>query len=142
MPATETVHRKGLSPANRYNRNRWKRILFPLAAVLLAILPFVLLEGGLRVFGVGGRPGGETDSAGFGVSGLFELDEEEEIYETARHRLLFFGAQRFAAEKPPQDLPHIRARRLDGLRPSLRGRLVLSQMARVGTERARFVANV
>lgn len=102
MPATETVHSNGRSPASRYNRNRTKRVLFPVAAILLGILPLVLLECGLRVFGVGG-PGGETDSAGFGVSNLFELDEEEQTYHTARHRLLFFGAQQFAVRKPQQE---------------------------------------
>ncbi len=46
-----------------------------------------------------GEPSG-TATAGFGGSNLFELDEDEEIYTTARHRLLFFGRQEFEAEKP------------------------------------------
>jgi tetratricopeptide (TPR) repeat protein len=102
MPATETVHSEGHSRTSRHNRNRWKRILFPAAAVMLALLPFLLLEGALRIFGAGTSPGAEADAAGFGASRLFELDEEEELYQTARHRLLFFGAQQFAARKSQQ----------------------------------------
>ncbi len=100
MAASETDIREGHGPGSRQNRNRWKRVLFPAAAVLLALLPLVLLEGGLRAFGVGKDRGAEADAAGFGRSSLFELDAEEEVYRTARHRLLFFGAQQFAAKKP------------------------------------------
>ena len=52
----------------------------------------------MRIAGIG-EPS-DTVTAGFGGSNLFELDEDEEIYTTARHRLLFFGRQQFEAEKP------------------------------------------
>ena len=52
----------------------------------------------MRIVGIG-EPS-VTATAGFGGSNLFELDEDEEIYTTARHRLLFFGRQEFEAEKP------------------------------------------
>ena len=82
----------------RRKRTGWRRLLFPLAAVLLAILPFLLLEGSLRLLDVG-TPA-EKATAGFGASRLFELDEDQENYRTARHRLLFFNSQQFAREKP------------------------------------------
>ena len=83
---------------DRQNRTRWRRIGFSLAAVLLAVSPFVLLEGVLRIFDVG--TSADAATAGFGGSCLFELDEDGETYHTARHRLLFFGPQEFPREKP------------------------------------------
>ena len=93
---------KSSDPAqqNRRRRTGWRRILFPMAAVCLAILPFLLLEGSLRLFNLG--PDTERATTGFGASRLFELDEDETTYTTARHRLLFFSPQSFASEKPTQ----------------------------------------
>lgn len=98
MPAATSDESKRQTRHDRQNRTRWRRIGFPLAAVLLAVSPFVLLEGILRIFDVGASADAAT--AGFGGSRLFELDGDGETYRTARHRLLFFGPQEFSREKP------------------------------------------
>ena len=98
MSPAKTDDAKGHNRSDRQNRRGWRRVVFPLIAVFLAILPFLLLEGGLRFFDVGTAE--DEATAGFGGSLLFELDEDGETYTTARHRLLFFGPQQFAREKP------------------------------------------
>jgi tetratricopeptide (TPR) repeat protein len=100
MSPAKTDDAKVHNRSDRQNRSGWRRAVFPLIAVLLAVLPFLLLEGSLRFFDVGTVAGEAT--AGFGGSLLFEFDEDEETYTTARHRLLFFGPQEFAREKPPR----------------------------------------
>lgn len=97
MSPAKTDDAKGHNRSSRKNRSGWRRVVFPLATVLLAIVPFLLLEGSLRFFDVGSTA--DEATAGFGGSLLFELDEDEEAYTTARHRLLFFGPQQFAREK-------------------------------------------
>jgi len=75
-------------------------VAFPLAAVLLALLPFVLLEATLALLGVGSANG---PTAGFSQSErLFELDEDEQVYSTARRRRMFFGPAEFTREKPKE----------------------------------------
>ena len=74
---------------------------FPLAAVFLALVPFAVLEALLVVFGVGALDRSEDPFVGFGrIQPLFELDEDEEVYRTARSRQLYFGPQEFSPGKP------------------------------------------
>jgi len=82
-------------------RSRRRTWAFRLAAVLLGLLPFVVLEAGLRAFDVA-RPTEYLDPY-VGFSDLhpqFELDEESNRYVTTKSRQLFFGRQEFPATKP------------------------------------------
>lgn len=98
MQRAKSEEAKGQNRLDRQNPTGWRRIVFPLCAILFAVIPFLLLEGVFRLFDVGAAA--NKASAGFGGSRLFELDEDSEIYHTARHRLLFFGPQEFARKKP------------------------------------------
>lgn len=78
---------------------RKPRAAFKLLAVLLGLAPFVLLEIGLRVFGVGEAAGGADPFAGFGSNiPVFERTGDE--YLTSKTRLPFLPEQSFAANKP------------------------------------------
>ena len=99
MQTSVSSAQESRSPARRLRG--WRRVVFPLLAVLLALTPFVVLECVLIAFGVGGRGLLEDPLAGFaGNQPLFELDERGEIYRTARRRRLVFAPQEFAREKP------------------------------------------
>ncbi|MHB8900880.1 MAG: hypothetical protein ACYC6Y_19195, partial [Thermoguttaceae bacterium] len=100
MPGSATAHTEGHCRPDRHNPKRWKRVLFPAAAVVLGLLPLVLIEGALRALKMASPQAGGADGAGFDASEVFELDEDDELYRTARNRLLFFDAQQFAAQKP------------------------------------------
>ncbi len=101
MTAGKPSKTKTPKPSCRKKRTGWRRVAFSLAAILLALLPFVLLEGVLTILDLGGQL--DRQAAGFGTSrSLFELDEDEQTYTTARTRLLFFGRQEFAREKPEE----------------------------------------
>ncbi|MHC4740783.1 MAG: GDSL-type esterase/lipase family protein [Planctomycetota bacterium] len=77
---------------------RW--VLFRLGAVLVALLPVVLLEVGLRLAVPGPGVGLEDPYVSFsGVRKLFVLDSSGRRYETAGERLDFFYPQSFPAEK-------------------------------------------
>lgn len=95
---TTTDHTEGQRPVER-GKPRWRRRFL---AVCIGLLPFLLLELGLRAMGVGGEP---TDlHAGFGkVSPLFELDEQTGQYRTSLAKEQFFVGQTFPAEKPPSE---------------------------------------
>jgi len=84
----------GLSAARR-------RKLFRLLAVLLAVIPFALVEATLLVLGIADPADADDPLSGFNAAGrLFEKDERDEVYRTAAARGLFFGDQEFALEKP------------------------------------------
>lgn len=80
------------------SRRRWT---FRLAAVLVGLLPFVVLEAGLRLFDLG-RPARQLDPfVGFSkLHPQFALSEDGRTYATTQPRTLFFGRQEFAAHKP------------------------------------------
>ena len=79
----------------------WRRIAFPLGAILVGLSPFVALESALRVFDVGSSCGQEDPFSGFSATRpLFELDEDDDVYRTARPRQKFFGRQEFTRHKP------------------------------------------
>lgn len=93
IPAGET------SPGGTPPLRGWRRVLFPLGAVLLGLLPFVLLELGLRAFGLG-RPAAAPDPFG-GFNRRVPLFEREgPVYRTARARAPMVAPQEFPAEKP------------------------------------------
>lgn len=77
-----------------------RRWMFRLCAVLLALLPFVLLELSLRSFDLGSQTAGDPLVGFSEVHPLFELQDDKEVYQTALSRELFFGVQQFAATKP------------------------------------------
>lgn len=87
-----------LPPAGR--RRWWFRLL----AIALGLLPFVLLEAGLRLADVA-RPQNSADPfVGFSaIHPLFELDECGETYVTSKSRELYFVSQRFAAKKSSEE---------------------------------------
>jgi hypothetical protein len=70
-----------------------------MAAVFLAVLPFILAEAGLRVFGVG-RPEDSADPLSGFSQRLPLFVRQGPVYRTARARELFFNTQEFAATKP------------------------------------------
>jgi tetratricopeptide (TPR) repeat protein len=78
-----------------------RRLLFALAAVVVGLLPLILLEAGLRLFGVGDPAGGPDPFAGFNRrSPLFE--RHGVVYRTARARAPYIAPSEFPAGKPPQ----------------------------------------
>ncbi len=84
---------------------RWRRaVLFRVAAVLLGLLPFVLIELVLRAFGFG-HPGWHDDPfVGFSaVRPLFELNEAGDRYEIARSKRVHFYPESFAVAKRPKE---------------------------------------
>lgn len=84
--------------AGAAGRARW--VTVRVAAVMLGILPFVLLEAGLRGLNLG-RPAENPDPfAGFNPAyPLFE--QQGSVYRTARGRAPFIASQEFSAAKPP-----------------------------------------
>jgi tetratricopeptide (TPR) repeat protein len=77
-----------------------KRVLFRLCAIFIGLIPFLMLEGALRIFEVGGHPDSADPLAGFNRN--FPLFERHgAVYRTAHSREPFFPAQEFPATKPP-----------------------------------------
>jgi tetratricopeptide (TPR) repeat protein len=96
------THPSNPHPPGRRRPRGWRRIAFPIAAVLIGLLPFVLLEGTLALFDAGNPRRGDDPFVGFSATHpLFNLDEEGQNYVTAVSRQLAFGRQHFAAHKPP-----------------------------------------
>jgi len=78
----------------------WRRFTFSVAAIVVGLSPFVVLEAVLSAFNVGDPAGYEDPFVGFNrLQPLFEWDEEEGNFRTAHSRELTFGVQRFAATK-------------------------------------------
>ncbi|GAB5443674.1 MAG: tetratricopeptide repeat protein [Fuerstiella sp.] len=81
----------------RRRRPGWQRKLL---AIAMGLLPFVVLEAGLRIAGVGAKP--QDLHAGFGgQSPLFEADGDE--FRTSVAKEQFFVQQQFAADKPADE---------------------------------------
>lgn len=83
----------------------WRRaILFRGLAVLLGVLPFLVIELGLRAFGLG-RPDWHDDPfVGFSaVRPLFELNDSGERFEIARSKRTHFYPESFATRKEPNE---------------------------------------
>ena len=77
-------------------RPKRRRRTLALLAIAVSLLPFVVLEAGLRFFGVADD---QADvHAGFGdTSPLFVLDEDEGVYRTSLSKEQFFVPQEFSA---------------------------------------------
>lgn len=89
----------GTTPAPGSMRRKRRRRLF---AVAFGLLPFVMLEVGLRLFGVGSA--NDDVHAGFGIaSPLFERNDSEGVYETSLAKQQFFVSQKFAIQKPKSE---------------------------------------
>ena len=84
---------------------RWRRaILFRGLAVLLGLLPFLVIELGLRAFGLGRPDWHEDPFVGFSaVRPLFELNDSGERYEIARSKRTHFYPESFAVRKEPRE---------------------------------------
>ncbi len=99
---TTTENATGAPPPSegrRSARGRARRILFTFGAILASLLPLLVVEGGLRLFGIG-RPVDTPDPfAGFNRN--FPLFERQgAVYRTSRNRAPFVASQEFLAEKP------------------------------------------
>ena len=82
-------------------RRRRRRAVFIAAAISVGLIPIILLELGLRAAGVGNDTSHQDPLVGFSsVSPLFDLDEDDGVYRTARSRRVLFGQQEFTAVKP------------------------------------------
>lgn len=91
---------KSPSTLSRKTSSRRRRSFYVIA-LLLGLAPLVLLEAGLRLFGVG-EDAAKTDlHAGFGnVAPLFVLDEDGGNFTTGIGREQFFVTESFEAKKP------------------------------------------
>ncbi len=89
MPAPENDKRpKDRSPAR-----------LKLLAVLVGLAPFVALEIGLRLFGIGAAEKASDPFAGFG-SNIPVFEREGAVWRTSDKRMPFLPEQSFAVEKP------------------------------------------
>ena len=83
---------------SRSSRLRRFRVL----AVLLAIIPFLLVEMTVRLFGWGLPRESYDPYLGFeSIQPLFVLDQDEQRYQIAESRLDFFRPEQFSARKSP-----------------------------------------
>lgn len=88
------------APASTRCQQRQKRVVFRLMAIALGLLPLLVVELGLRAWGVGGTQRYHDPLVGFSqLHPLFERDAAEGMYRTSRSRELFFGVQEFDAVK-------------------------------------------
>jgi lysophospholipase L1-like esterase len=76
-------------------------VAFRLAAIFVAILPFIVAEAGLRLFGVG-RPEESVDALSGFNQALPLFVRQGPVYRTAKAREPYFNQQEFAATKPPK----------------------------------------
>ena len=81
--------------------NKRRLLLFRTVAVLLGLAPFVLLELILAAMDRGMPQDFVDPFVGFSkVHPLFEVNEDAEVYRTAKSREINFGRQSFLAKKP------------------------------------------
>jgi tetratricopeptide (TPR) repeat protein len=78
---------------------RWRAVTFRIAAVLLAVLPFILAEAGLRLFGWG-RPEESADALSGFNQRLPLFARQGQVYRTPHAREPFFYPQEFPVTKP------------------------------------------
>src|SRR5262245_21836005 len=99
-PTTIPIRNAHASPNDAASTGRARVIVFRVAAVVIGVLPFVLLEAGLRLLNIG-RPTDHPDPfAGFNRA--FPLFEKQgAVYRTARGRAPFIAPQEFPLAKPP-----------------------------------------
>lgn len=77
---------------------------FRVAAVLVGLLPFVLIEVALRAFGLGHPSWHDDPFVGFSEAWpLFEQNEAGGRYEIARSKRVHFYPESFAVPKPPRE---------------------------------------
>ncbi|TWT35109.1 hypothetical protein KOR42_52040 [Thalassoglobus neptunius] len=90
-------------PQRTLARPRKKRIMFRCAALMLALVPFIVLEIALVIAGVGTVDLSDDPFVGFSeVSPLFELDQKSNEYVISNRRLKFFAPDAFPAQKAEQ----------------------------------------
>ncbi len=89
MPASDSAKRPKSRPTARHK----------LLAVLVGLAPFVLLEIGLRLFGVGAADTASDPFAGFG-SNIPVFEREGAVWKTSDKRMPFLPEQSFALDKP------------------------------------------
>lgn len=83
---------------------RRRAILFRVAAVLLGLLPFVVIELTLRAFGLGHPNRHDDPFVGFSaVRPLFALNGAGDRYEIARSKRVHFYPESFAVQKRPRE---------------------------------------
>ena len=79
-----------------------RRVGFAIGAIFVGLLPFVLVEGVLRMTGLGRPSGYQNPFIGFSqLYPLFELDADASQYRTSQYHHYFFGPQSFPAKKGP-----------------------------------------
>lgn len=77
-----------------------KRLLYPMAALLIGSLPLLGLELILRAFNIAAPETVVDRSFGFGqYQPLFVLTKDESQFRTSQNKSLYFGTQRFTREK-------------------------------------------
>jgi hypothetical protein len=80
-----------------------RRCLFRLLAILLGLLPFVLIEIGLRIAGIGYTAATADPFVEFSAAPLFQLNEQKDRYVIPASRQPFFKSDSFAARKPSDE---------------------------------------
>lgn len=92
-----------MSKAFRNPTGNFRQWIFRLLAVLLALLPFLLLEAALAALGIGEPDLRDDPFVGFNqIVPLFELDAHAERYVISPVRLSFFAHDEFPAVKSPE----------------------------------------
>lgn len=76
-----------------------RRVLFPLFAIVVGLLPCLLLEAGLRLFAVG-RPADNADLLSGFNRGAPLFEQRGDVYHTTLARTGFFSTQEFSVAKP------------------------------------------
>ena len=78
-----------------------RRLLFPIGALFIGVLPFLGLELVLRAFNIAAPETVVDRSFGFGpYQPLFVLTKDQTGFRTSQNKSLYFGTQRFARKKP------------------------------------------
>lgn len=100
----DPTSRSDSSQQQKTTKTKSRRKSFYLLAILLGLTPLLLLEAGLRIFGVAADAADTDLHAGFGKSSaLFELDEAAQEYRTGLGREQFFVPTGFASDKPEDE---------------------------------------
>lgn len=90
--------------SSRKSSTIWRRICFPLAAIALGLMPFLVAESILGFFDIGNPEAVADPYVGFSsVNPLFVEDPSAGVYRTSRARLTFFNEESFPIEKPTDE---------------------------------------